>query len=256
MTASWTIEIQTVSLLFWHYAAVFLRVAAFSSLLPAVGERTVPMRVKLAIAFALTLVAAPVVSDSAISGTSRGWVALIFSETLVGLGLGILVRFFVFCLQIAGTIAAQAMSLSQLLGGTGEPVPAMGQVLVTAGLAAAVTAGLHVRAVEFLVLSYQVFAPGLWPDAAILSEWSVAHLSRIFILAFVLAAPFVIISLLYNLTLGVINRAMPQLMVAFVGAPAITLAGIGLLALIAPVSLAVWLAALLEFTSAPPGLAP
>ena len=43
-----------------------------------------------------------------------------------------------------------------------------------------------------------------------------------FALALSLAAPFVIASLLYNVALGVINKAMPQLMVAFVGAPAIT----------------------------------
>ncbi|MFC3118840.1 flagellar biosynthetic protein FliR [Jhaorihella thermophila] len=38
-------------------------------------------------------------------------------------------------------------------------------------------------------------------------------------LPFSLSAPFVIASLLYNLTLGAINRAMPQLMVTLVGAP-------------------------------------
>ena len=40
--------------------------------------------------------------------------------------------------------------------------------------------------------------------------------------------------------LGVINRAMPQLMVAFVGAPAITAAGLLLLALAAPILLDIW----------------
>ena len=50
-------------------------------------------------------------------------------------------------------------------------------------------------------------------------------------LAFTLAAPFVLVSVLYNLTLGVINRAMPQLMVVFVGAPVIT--GLGLAVLFA-----------------------
>ena len=59
----------------------------------------------------------------------------------------------------------------------------------------------------------------------------------------ILAAPFVAVSLLYNLALGVINRAMPQLMVAFVGAPAITFAALLLLALTAPLILSVWVEA-------------
>lgn len=59
--------------------------------------------------------------------------------------------------------------------------------------------------------------------------------------AFTLAAPFVITSLIYNVALGAINRAMPQLMVAFVGAPAITAGGLILLMLISPLILSIWL---------------
>jgi flagellar biosynthesis protein FliR len=58
-----------------------------------------------------------------------------------------------------------------------------------------------------------------------------------------LAAPFLIASLLYNLALGVINKAMPQLMVAFVGAPAITWGGLVLLLVTTPFVLPVWFTA-------------
>lgn len=58
-------------------------------------------------------------------------------------------------------------------------------------------------------------------------------------------------SILYNLALGVINKAMPQLMVAFVGAPLITLGGLFLLFLVAPLMLSVWLSALDQFMSSP-----
>ena len=44
----------------------------------------------------------------------------------------------------------------------------------------------------------------------------------------------------YNVALGAINRAMPQMMVAFVGAPAITAAGLLILMLSAPVILHFW----------------
>jgi flagellar biosynthetic protein FliR len=52
-----------------------------------------------------------------------------------------------------------------------------------------------------------------------------------------------IASLLYNVALGVINKAMPQLMVAFVGAPAITWGGLVLLLVATPFILQVWLTA-------------
>jgi flagellar biosynthetic protein FliR len=49
----------------------------------------------------------------------------------------------------------------------------------------------------------------------------------------------------------VINRAMPQLMVAFVGAPLITFGGLLLLMMLAPAMLYVWLQALSTFAASP-----
>jgi len=63
-------------------------------------------------------------------------------------------------------------------------------------------------------------------------------------------------SVLYNLALGVINKAMPQLMVAFVGAPVITLGAILLLFLAAPTMLGVWLSSLDHFMANPFGPRP
>ncbi|MFA5539020.1 MAG: flagellar biosynthetic protein FliR, partial [Gemmobacter sp.] len=51
--------------------------------------------------------------------------------------------------------------------------------------------------------------------------------------------------------LGVINRAMPQLMVAFIGAPALTAGGLILLAVLAPVMLTIWMQALAGQLAAP-----
>ena len=111
--------------------------------------------------------------------------------------------------------------------------------------------GLHVHIAEYLILSYDLLPPGRLPLAGDMADWGLAQVSRAFALGFSLAAPFVIASFLYNLALVVINKAMPQLMVAFVGAPALTLGGLVLLALTAPLALAVWLAMLQGFFAAP-----
>jgi flagellar biosynthesis protein FliR len=62
---------------------------------------------------------------------------------------------------------------------------------------------------------------------------------------------FVVVSLIYNLTLGVINRAMPQLMVAFVGAPVITFGGLSLLLILSVQILTTWSERLMAFLVAP-----
>ena len=115
--------------------------------------------------------------------------------------------------------------------------------------------GLHVKAVLAMWQSYEVLPFGVFPVAGDLADWGVARAAAAFRLAFVLAAPFLAAGLIYNLALGAINRAMPQLMVALVGAPAITGAAILILAIAAPVMLIHW-AEVLDRTLANPFGAP
>jgi len=237
----------------WHGALVFLRVGAIMAVLPAFGSQSVPVRVRLALAVAFTLVVAPAVVPFA-QGTPDIAILLRFlaTETLAGLALGITLRLFVLALQTTGAIAANMTSLSQILGGAQtEPLPAMGQMLVMGGLALVTLTGLHVQVAEFVILSYEVLPPGRFPLSSVMAEWGVARVAQAFWLAFTLAAPFAILSVLYNLTLGVINKAMPQLMVAFVGAPVITLGGLFLLCLASPLLLALWAEALRGFLANP-----
>lgn len=240
----------------WLHFVVFLRVGPVIALFPGFGETSVPVRVKLAVALAMTVVVAPVLMpglDPARPGLG-GLVWLVLTQTGVGLLLGIGIRLFVLALQTAGTIAAQATSLSQILGTAGmAPIPAMGQLLVVGGLALAMLMGLHVRVAETLILSYRLFPVAELPAAPAVSEWGVRQVAGAFGLAFTLAAPFVLVSVLYNLTLGIINRAMPQLMVVFVGAPLITGLGLVILFLMAPTLLALWTDALAAFLASPFG---
>jgi flagellar biosynthetic protein FliR len=239
--------------LLWHGALVFLRVAAVMAVLPAFGSQSIPVRVRLALALAFTLIVAPAVPVFAPATPDMGtFLRFLATETLAGLALGITLRLFVLALQTTGAIAANMTSLSQILGGAQtEPLPAIGQVLVMGALALVTLTGLHVQAAEFMVMSYEVLPPGRFPLSSVMSEWGVSRVAHAFWLAFTLAAPFAILSVLYNLTLGVINKAMPQLMVAFVGAPVITLGGLFLLFLASPLMLALWAEALRGFLANP-----
>lgn len=229
--------------------AVFLRLSAFFSVMPGFGERTVPVRIKLGLGLAMTLAVLPAVDPT--MNLSQP-LMLIMTEIVTGLTLGLGLRLFVMALQTAGAIAAQATSLSQLLGGNAaEPMPAIGHVLIVAGLALAVMSGLHIKAALFFVLSYELVPAGEFPTAELFSQWGVHRVARAFALAFSLAAPFVILSVIYNVALGAINKAMPQLMVAFVGAPLITAGGLVLLLLAAPFMLTAWLQAFDQFLAAP-----
>lgn len=218
---------------------VFARVGAAVALLPGFGEQTIPARLRLAVALAFTAIVAPAVLPAIPPDPSA-----IPAEAACGLMIGVGFRFFVFALQIAGTIIGQSTSIAQLFGGSaGEAQPVIGNILTMAALALVLSAGLHVRAAELLILSYRLIPPGGLLPAPDLAQWGLAQTGRAFALAFSLAAPFVIGAFLYNVALGFINRALPQLAVSFVGAPALTLGGLALLAVSAPLLLTVWLQA-------------
>lgn len=225
------------------YGTVFLRVGAMMALLPAFGERNVPARVRLALAIGFSVIVAPAVAPQVGPVLDRGVppLQILAVEMGAGLILGIALRLFVLALQMAGTIAAQATSLAQIFGGEAvDPQPALGHLMMLAGLALAVMTGLHVKVSYAIIQSYDVFVPGQMIPAQSIVTWGVSLVSHVFGLAFSLAAPFVIASLIYNLALGAINKAMPQLMVAFVGAPAITAGALLLTFLSLPLLLSIW----------------
>lgn len=240
----------------WLNFIVLLRVGPVMSLFPGFVGQSVPVRIKLVLALGLTAALSPAVAPHVQhvvrDPPSTAWLAL--TETAVGLTIGIGIRLFLLALQTAGSIAAQSTSLAQILGNAGvTPLPAIGHLLMVGGLALTMMLGLHVRMAEMIVLTYSLFPVAHFPDSSQLAQWGVRQVAGAFGLAFTLAAPFVIISVLYNLTLGVINRAMPQMMVVFVGAPVITGAGLGLLLVLAPTILSLWADALATFIQNPFG---
>ncbi|MEC3861361.1 flagellar biosynthetic protein FliR [Mesobacterium sp. TK19101] len=234
--------LEQASALGWSFVLVFLRVGAAVSVMPGFGERSIPMRYKLMLAAALTVAVGA--SNPALPPIQSGVAGLawpIVSETAVGLLLGLMLRLFILAMQTAGSIAAQSTSLAQIAGGAfPEPLPAIGHILSLAALTLLMITGFHVKTVLFLTLSYDLFPAGSMPDPQIVGQWGTALVGRAFALAFQLAAPFLLLSLAYNLVLGAINRAMPQLMVAFVGAPVITWGSLAVLLLVAPMLLSVW----------------
>jgi len=244
----------------WTGFVVFVRISAILAVMPAFGDHAVPMRVRLVLALMFTFIVAPTVA-LAIPPIKTG-VFLAFTaigpEVITGLFFGLFLRFFILALQIAGSIAAQSTSLSQIFGGSAgvDPQPAIGHLLVVSGTALAVMSGLHVQLAGYMIHTYTLVPTCELLSAAIVIDLGLQEVRRIFELGFSLAAPFLIASLVYNVVMGVINRAMPQLMVSFVGAPAIIAGGLLFLLITAPIMLGLWYAAFSSFMTSPFGPIP
>ncbi len=222
---------------------VFTRVGAIVALLPGFGEQMIPARVRLGITVAFTMVVWPMVlAQAPAAEAGRDMLRMMLIEAAIGLLLGLSIRLMVFALQFAGSVIAQSTALTQIFGAgvAPDPMPAIGSILMLTGVTLAVAAGLHVKVAILMARSYEILPMGLMPAGSDVAAWATERIASAFALGFSLSAPFVIAAFAYNLALGAINRAMPQLMVAFIGAPAITAGGLLLLILASPVMLHYW----------------
>ncbi|MFD1807785.1 flagellar biosynthetic protein FliR [Gemmobacter lanyuensis] len=230
---------------------VFIRVGGLMAVLPAFGDQIIPARVRLVVTLAFATILAPMVMVPQ-SDLSFG---PILAEAGVGLLFGLSVRFLIFALQTAGMMIAQAISLAQLSGLWVNPNPFW----------AVCSRWVHWRsqwrpACICVSLSFwccpMICFPRCTAPSGDVAQWGTGRAAHCLALAVSLAAPFLAASLLYNIALGIINRAMPQLMVSFIGAPAMTLGGLALFAVAAPLLLNLWQTALAEALSNPLAVPP
>ncbi|MEO1493675.1 MAG: flagellar biosynthetic protein FliR [Pseudomonadota bacterium] len=225
-------------------AGVFTRIGAAMMLLPGLGERSMSVRTRLGAALAVAVLLMPMIRAMTPFHPQGGvdLLMMLAAEAAVGLIIGLAFRLLVFALQITGMVAAQHLSVAQMFGSgvAPEPEPTIATLLSFGGIVMALMAGLHVHFVAVLVELYDVFPFGIFPGASGLGAWATMQMSVTFALGVTLAAPFVAIGFLYNLALGALNRAMPQLLVALVGVPFLVWIGMIILYLVLPGIYAEW----------------
>jgi flagellar biosynthetic protein FliR len=202
--------------------SVFLQVSAFLFFAPVFSERILSARLKITVLLALCSVLFPArlehFSSAGCSDVAHG--LILVQSFAQGAVAGIALRAAIFILQILGAFLSQLSSLSQILGPSvaDDMSPAMGQLILFSGLFMISAYDAHIFFIEALQNSYPLcFEINELRNRVI--EAAVETGRRSFLNAFLLATPFVVLSMIYNILLGFMNRAMPQLMVAFVGAP-------------------------------------
>jgi len=220
------------------YLLVFARTGAMVMLLPGIGEASVPSRVRLLLALAISLALAPTVATtypdtSPTNVLQLGW--LIGEEVTVGILIGTMARIIMSALSIAGFLIASQTGLSyaQTLDPTnsGQQGAAVGNFLSLLGVVLIFATNLHHLAIGAIAGSYHLIPPGSSLPTADMAELTIRIVSGAFALGFQLAAPFLVFGFAVNAAFGVLARMMPQLQVFFVVMPINILVGFLLMAL-------------------------
>jgi flagellar biosynthetic protein FliR len=220
------------------FMLVFARIGTMVMLLPALGEMSMPRRVRLTVALVLTAILLPLHRSAyTVDLTSFGPVlTLLGQEMFIGAVLGFTARLMISALQIAGFVIAQQLGLGFVMAvdptQNGQQGILLGNFLTMLGITLIFATDLHHLVIAALNDSYALFRPGEIPligDVAALTTKTVAIAFKIGIQV---SAPFLVFGLLFNLGLGVLSRLMPQMQVFFIGLPLSILLGLLILFLV------------------------
>ncbi|TXR53415.1 flagellar biosynthetic protein FliR [Reinekea thalattae] len=213
-----------------HFMWPFFRISSFFLIVPVLGAQLIPARIRITLAFVITVLIYPVLPDMPIiEAVNLQTFIIIFEQIIIGSTLG----FVVFLLLQIYILAGQTISMQMGLGFASMVDPTNGvsvavisqwyQVLVTLVY---LSINGHLLTLQVVVESFYsipigdgLFATTAWFDLSTFGSW-------LFRASLMLALPAISALLLVNVAFGVMTRAAPQLNVFALGFPITMLGGL------------------------------
>lgn len=236
--------------LFWP----FVRIGSCFMVAPAFGSSSVPARVRVVLAGAVTFLVAPLVTIPAVTPLSAPGVVITIQQVIIGAALGFSLNILFDAVSLGGEMLGNSMGLSlafNLDPQSGASTPTVSQlysILVT--LIFLVLDG-HLALIRMLVDGFHTLPIGTTGLGAN-GIWSVVNWgSELFSGALAVALPGVTALLVTNLAFGVVSRAAPTLSIFSVGLPLSLVLGLVVILVSLPVlesSFIRLLAVALDFT--------
>jgi len=209
----------------------FLRVLALLGAMPVLAQRSVPMRLRVALAFLIALCAqASLPAMPAVSLDSAEAFILVIQQLLIGLSLGFAARIVFAAIELGGEVIGLQMGLN--FAGFFDPATG-GQATAVSRFYGVSVSWLfiiingHLLLVAAVVQSFQSFPVGPEPFTFLRSVQPQVWGAEIFRLGLWIALPMISMLLFVNLVLGIVSRVAQQMNVFAIGFP-ITLS-VGLL---------------------------
>jgi flagellar biosynthesis protein FliR len=212
----------------------FLRALALFTALPVLGARSVPNRVRIALAAFIALAAQPSLSPiEPVPLDSPQALLLVAQQLVIGLSLGFAVRLVFAAVEFAGEIIGLQMGLNY--AGFFDPLSASTATAASRFFGTMVAwlfivANGHLLVIGALVHSFTAFPVGPEPFAFLHQVQPQRWGAEIFSTGLWIALPLVTMMIFVNLVLGAISRVAPQINIFAIGFP-VTL-GVGLLGLL------------------------
>ncbi|MDP3845992.1 MAG: flagellar biosynthetic protein FliR [Pseudomonas sp.] len=218
------LELTTEQIGAWvgSFLLPLFRIASLLMVMPIIGTKLVPARVRLYLALAICLVLAPTLPPIApFDAVSLRAIFLIAQEILIGVMLGFTLQLFFHLFSVAGQIIAVQTGLgfaSMVDPGNGVSVPVLAQMLLMLVTLLFLAMNGHLVVFEVLAESFITLPIGTGLSTA--HYWELAgKLGWVFGAGLLLVLPAVTALLVINLAFGLMTRAAPQLNIISIGFP-------------------------------------
>lgn len=237
------------------FLLLFARLGALLMSVPLFSEDAVPGRVRLLMTLGMTAglwgLLGPMMPR--LSGDEPRLAAMLVTELLIGLAIGMLIRMMFMAITIAGGVISLQIGLTSALvvdASAGGQVPVLAKLMSVAAVLICMGLGVHHLWIATLVHSYTLFPVGALPPSQDFLDLAVMTAGRAMALGLGLSAPLVIYGLVFNMALGLASRLAPAVQIFFIAQPLNLLGGIALFMLLIGSMLAAFANSLADWTMA------
>lgn len=204
------------------FLLLFSRISGVMAFFPFLSHMTIPVTIKTAFAFYLTIIFFPTLTSSIEVYTATSLILGILSEFLLGFIAGLAIHLVFGSLQLAGEQISHVMGFTManvMDPGTGAHSPVISQIFTLLAILLLLAFDGHHLMLLFVDLSVKKMTLGMfYPDASML-DYILNATSHMFMLGFVLSFPIVALSLLADIIFGMLMKTMPQFNLLVVGFP-------------------------------------
>lgn len=233
-----TLSVEQIAVWLGGFFWPFVRISAMMLAAPVFGARMMPVRIRIIMALALSLLAAPLLPPvPAVDPISFAAAGILFQQVLIGVAMGFIVQMVFQSLVVAGEAIANSMGLGfarMVDPANGVQVPVISQFLVVMATLLFVILNGHLLLIQLVIRSFEILpvsSEGLSvPAIREVVNWA----GQMFVGGLMIALPAVTALLVVNISMGVITRAAPQLNIFAVGFPLMILLGFIFLAATLP----------------------
>ncbi|MBY7649313.1 MAG: flagellar type III secretion system protein FliR [Candidatus Liberibacter europaeus] len=204
---------------------IFCRIGGCIMILPGFSTLYVPMKFRFCIAMAFSIILFPFLWDmiyQQVFADRSYYLQLIIMESYLGLLYGFVVRMYTLGLQFLGNMISTAISLNLQLGiGISESSPetSVSAFIGVIGLLALWITDFHHHIFYELVKSYEISPIGQKINFDNILFSFVSVLQMTFTIMLRLAGPFLFFCVVFNVSIGLLNKLVPQIPVYFISTP-------------------------------------